>query len=81
MKKPCARRDGINMSFRCRGGYSVGGFYFQISIFSKKMPELPENACPLLESLLPSCPGETSAVSVSVPHVRTFHFTIFTPNF
>ena len=39
MKKPCAGRDGINVRFWGRGGYSVGGLYFQITFFNKKMSD------------------------------------------
>jgi hypothetical protein len=39
MKKPCAGRDGINVRFWGGGGYSVGGLYFQITFFNKKLSD------------------------------------------
>jgi len=39
MKKPCAGGDSINMRFRGRGGYSVGGLDFQITVLNKKLSD------------------------------------------
>jgi hypothetical protein len=44
------------MRFRCRSGDAVRGFYLEIALLNKKMPDLLDDLCSLMKSL--PAPGE-----------------------
>jgi hypothetical protein len=54
MEEPCIRGYGINMGFWRWGGYSVGGFYFQVTFFNKELPDPLQDRCSLLKGFLSS---------------------------
>jgi len=51
MKEPCTRSESVNMGFRCRSGDAVRGFYLEIALFNKKIPDLLDDLCSLMKSL------------------------------
>jgi hypothetical protein len=52
MEKPTTGNDNIDVGFGGRSWNAMRGFHFQITPINKKLPDLPQNSCPLPKGFL-----------------------------